>query len=107
MAAGGAGASIYHLGAFDALPPVAASRSGPTVPASEDGAEANGQEVCTICFDKPPTAQLCHINGQSCQCCCGDCGDRLKAEGLPCPMCRMEIVVVIKQNFKHSVRAMA
>ena len=106
VAVGGAGASIHHLGASDA-PPVTAARSGLTVPASEDGAEANEQEVCTICFDKPPTAQLCHINGQSCQCCCGDCGDRLKAEGLPCPMCRMEIVVVIKQNFKHSVRAMA
>jgi hypothetical protein len=72
-----------------------------------DGAEANEQEVCTICFDKPPTAQLCHITGQSCQCCCGDCGDRLKAEGLPCPMCRRKIAMVIKQRFTHSVRAMA
>jgi hypothetical protein len=85
-AVGGSGASIHHLGASDAPPSVTAARSGLTVPACEDGAEANEQEVCTICFDKPPTAQLCHINGQSCQCCCGDCGDRLKAEGLPCPI---------------------
>jgi hypothetical protein len=95
--------SINHLGASDALPITA--RSCPAVLLDEDGAEDNEQDVCTICFDKPPTAQLVHSNGQACQCCCGDCGDRLKAKGFPCPMCRSEILVVVKQTFKHSVRA--
>ena len=73
---------------------------------TEEGGEGQEQEVCTICFDSPPTAQLCHADGQSCQCCCGDCGDRLKAEDRPCPMCRKEIVLVVKQSFKYSVTAM-
>ena len=73
---------------------------------AEEGGEGQEQEVCTICFDSPPTAQLCHADGQSCQCCCGDCGDRLKAEDRPCPMCRKEIVLVVKQSFKYSVTAM-
>jgi hypothetical protein len=73
----------------------------PVMPPAVDD-DANGEEVCIICYDEPVSVMLVHANDTSHECVCVTCADLLKARGDPCPVCRAPIFARVKTNFKAS-----
>jgi hypothetical protein len=77
--------------------------SDEAVPAAitlETDVDANGEEVCVICFSEPVSVHLVHANETSHQCVCVACSDHLKAIGAPCPVCRAPIIIHLKNMFR-------
>jgi hypothetical protein len=56
--------------------------------------------LCAICMAAPVAATLVHSDGNGHRCVCCDCGDKLKSNSTPCPICRKDILVVLKAVFE-------
>lgn len=51
--------------------------------------------ACVVCFEGTKNAAIIH-GEDSHVCCCMECAKRLKSEGMPCPICRKPIDMVVK-----------
>ena len=60
----------------------------------DEGSDAE-RSTCVVCLEAPQDAGIVH-GGSVHLCCCQACASVLHARGLPCPMCRTPIEMVLK-----------
>ena len=92
----GAGAETAPVASL----PSASTTNEAAQPVVDD--DADGEEMCVICYSELISVLLVHANETSHECVCVGCSDRLKARGDPCPVCREGIVVHLKNLYKTS-----
>ena len=60
--------------------------------------EDKEEDLCIICMEQPKNASLIHGDSGHIICCIG-CANRLKQSHVPCPVCRQDIQLVVKNYY--------